>query len=104
MSHVAPLPGFGEKSQQKYLEGIELLRRYQGRSRMDVGLMFGRALESRVAAIPGVSRAQLAGSARRRRETIGDLDIVVAAEPADHDAVVKAILSLPGIALSLIHI
>ena len=98
MGHVAPLPGFGEKSQQKYLEGIELLRRYQGRSRMDVGLMFGRALESRVAAIPGVSRAQLAGSARRRRETIGDLDIVVAAEPADHDAVIKAILSLPGIA------
>ncbi|MEK9739179.1 MAG: PHP domain-containing protein, partial [Euryarchaeota archaeon] len=83
---------------QKYLEGIELLRRYQGRSRMDVGLMFGRALEARVAAIPGVSRAQLAGSARRRRETIGDLDIVVAAEPTDHEAVVKAILSLPGIA------
>ena len=98
MGHVAPLSGFGEKSQQKYLEGIELLRRYQGRSRMDVGLMFGRALEARVAAIPGVSRAQLAGSARRRRETIGDLDIVVAAEPADHEAVVKAILSLPGIA------
>ncbi len=98
MGHVAPLSGFGEKSQQKYLEGIELLRRYQGRSRMDVGLMFGRALEARVAAIPGVTRAQLAGSARRRRETIGDLDIVAAAELADHDAVVEAILSFPGIA------
>ena len=60
--------------------------------------MFGRALEARVASIPGVSRAQLAGSARRRRETIGDLDIVAAAEPEDHDSVVKAILSLPGIA------
>ena len=98
MGHIAPLSGFGEKSQQKYLEGIELLRRYQGRSRMDVGLIFGRALEARVAAIPGVTRAQLAGSARRRRETIGDLDIVAAAEPVDHDSVIEAILSFPGIA------
>ena len=37
---------------------------------MDVGLMFGRALEARVASIPGVSRAQLAGSARRRVEKL----------------------------------
>jgi len=98
MGHIAPLSGFGEKSQKKYLEGIELLRRYQGRSRMDVGLSFGRAMEARIAAIPGVVKAQLAGSARRRRETIGDLDIVAAAMPKDHDSVIKEILNLPGIA------
>ena len=98
MGHVAPLSGFGEKSQQKYLEGIDLLRRYQGRSRMDVGLLYGQALEERVSAIPGVMRAELAGSARRRRETIGDIDIVVGAEPADHDSVIEAILAFPGIA------
>ena len=96
--HVAPLPGFGKKSEQKYLEGIELLRRYQGRSRMDVGLLYGQALEERIAQIPGVRRAQLAGSARRRRETIGDLDIVAGADPDDHDAITEAILALPGIA------
>ena len=98
MGHVSPLSGFGEKSQQKYLEGIDLLRRYQGRSRMDVGLLYGQALEERVSAIPGVMRAELAGSARRRRETIGDIDIVVGAEPADHDSVIEAILAFPGIA------
>ena len=98
MGHIAPLSGFGEKSQQKYLEGIELLRRYQGRSRMDVGLLYGQALEDRVSIIPGVIRAELAGSARRRRETIGDLDIVVGAEPGDHDSVIEAILDFPGIA------
>ena len=98
MGHIAPISGFGEKSQKKYLEGIELLRRYQGRSRMDVGLSFGRAMEARIAAIPGVVKAQLAGSARRRRETIGDLDIVAAAMPKDHDSVIEAILNLPGIA------
>jgi len=98
MGHIAPLSGFGEKSQQKYLEGIELLRRYQGRSRMDVGLLYGQALEERVSNISGVIRAELAGSARRRRETIGDLDIVVGAEPGDHDSVIEAILAFPGIA------
>ena len=36
LGHVSPLSGFGEKSQKKYLEGIDLLRRYQGRTRMDV--------------------------------------------------------------------
>ena len=98
MGHIAPLSGFGEKSQQKYLEGIELLRRYQGRSRMDVGLLYGQALEERVSTISGVIRAELAGSARRRRETIGDLDIVVGAESGDHDSVIEAILAFPGIA------
>ena len=86
--HVAPLSGFGEKSQQKYLEGIELLRRYQGRSRMDVGLLYGRSLEDKISSMSGVVLAQLAGSARRRRETIGDLDIVVGANPQDHDSVI----------------
>ncbi len=98
MGHIAPLAGFGDKSQQKYLDGIELLRRYQGRSRMDIGLTFGRAFEARIAAVPGVVKAQLAGSARRRRETIGDLDIVAAALPEDHDSVIESILSFPGIA------
>ena len=98
MGHVAPLSGFGEKSQQKYLEGIELLRRYQGRSRMDVGLLYGRSLEENISSMPGVILAQLAGSARRRRETIGDLDIVVGANPQNHESVIQSILELPGIA------
>ena len=96
--HVAPLSGFGEKSQQKYLEGIELLRRYQGRSRMDVGLLYGRSLEDKISSMSGVILAQLAGSARRKRETIGDLDIVVGANSQDHDSVIQSILELPGIA------
>ena len=96
--HVAPLSGFGEKSQQKYLEGIDLLRRYQGRSRMDVGLLYGRSLEDKISSMSGVILAQLAGSARRKRETIGDLDIVVGANSQDHDSVIQSILELPGIA------
>ena len=77
LNHISSLPGFGEKSQKKIYDGIDLLRRYQGRTRMDVGLLFGQALEERISLIQGVEKAQLAGSARRKRETIGDLDTVV---------------------------
>ncbi len=95
---VSQLDGFGDKSQQKILDGIELLARFQGRRRLNVGLLYGEAFEALVALIEGVQHAQLAGSARRRRETIGDIDIVAAVEPDDVEAVSAAILSLPGIA------
>ena len=52
---VADLDGFGEKSQQKLLDGIELLARFKGRRRLNVGLLYGEAFEAQVANIPGVS-------------------------------------------------
>jgi len=98
LDHISSLPGFGEKSQKKIFDGIDLLRRYQGRTRMDVGLLFGRSLEEKISLIEGVEKAQLAGSARRRRETIGDLDIVVSSLLENHQKVIQEILGLPGIA------
>ncbi len=98
LDHISSLPGFGKKSQKKIFDGIDLLRRYQGRTRMDVGLLFGRSLEEKISLIEGVEKAQLAGSARRRRETIGDLDIVVSSLAINHQTVIQEILGLPGIA------
>jgi len=95
---ISPLEGFGEKSQQKILDGIDLLARFQGRRRLNVGLLYAEAFEAMVAKIDGVEHAQLAGSARRRRETIGDLDIVAAVKPEDVEAVTEAILAIPDIA------
>ena len=95
---VAELKGFGAKTQARLLDGIDLLARFRSRRRLDIGLMYGEAFQSRVATIPGVQHATLAGSARRRRETIGDLDLVVAVDQTDHAAVAEAILALPGIA------
>ncbi|HIA24994.1 MAG: hypothetical protein CXX81_03690 [Methanobacteriota archaeon] len=95
---VEKLAGFGAKSQQKILDGIDLLARFQGRRRLNVGLLYGEAFEALVARIGGVEHAQLAGSARRRRETIGDLDIVAAVRPENIDAVTQAILNIPNIA------
>ena len=95
---IAPMKGFGEKSQQRMLNGIELLSRFRARRRLDVGLMYGEAFQSKIAELDGVIKAQLAGSARRRKETIGDLDLVVAVKSENHEMVSKAILGLPGIA------
>ena len=95
---IAGLKGFGAKSQQKMLDGIELLARFRARRRLDVGLMYGEAFEQKIASIDGVIKAQLAGSARRRKETIGDLDVVVGVLDEDKAKVSEAILALPGIA------
>lgn len=95
---IASLQGFGVKSQEKYLEGIELLRRYQGRSRMDIGLAYGRSLEDKISQIPNVLKAQLAGSARRMRETIGDLDIVLSAKIEHQEKIINQIMNFSGIA------
>ncbi|MDP6900166.1 MAG: helix-hairpin-helix domain-containing protein [Candidatus Thalassarchaeaceae archaeon] len=92
------LDRMGSKSEQKVLDGIELLKRFSGKRRLDVGLLYGQALEARITSMQGVHRAQLAGSTRRRKELIGDLDIVAAVNPSDVDEVTEQILSLSGIA------
>ncbi len=97
-NEVAPMKGFGAKSQQRILDGIDLLARFSARRRLDIGLRYGQTFLSMIAKLAGVERAELAGSARRRRETIGDLDIVAAVQPSDVEMVTNAILSLNGIA------
>ena len=97
-NEVAPMKGFGAKSQQKILDGIDLLARFSARRRLDIGLRYGQTFLSMIKDLPGVERAELAGSARRRRETIGDLDIVAAVKPEDVESVTNEILSLKGIA------
>lgn len=95
---IAPMKGFGKKSQQRMLDGIELLARFRARRRLDIGLMYGEAFQAKISGLDGVIKAQLAGSARRRKETIGDLDLVVAVHDDEHEKVAEAILGLPGIA------
>ncbi len=97
-NEISPLKGFGSKSQQRILDGIDLLARFSARRRIDIGLRYGQTFLSMINNLEGVSRAELAGSARRRKDTIGDLDIVAAVAPEDVESVTKSILSLKGIA------
>ena len=97
-NEVAPMKGFGAKSQQKILDGIDLLARFSARRRLDIGLRYGQTFLSMILKLDGVERAELAGSARRRKETIGDLEIVAAVKPEDVERVANEILSMKGIA------
>jgi len=74
---------FGERSEQKILRGIELLRQASGRHPIGDVLPLAREIETRLAKLAAVERAAIAGSLRRRKETIGDLDfLVVSKQPA----------------------
>jgi len=74
---IKSLPGFGKKSEEKILRGIEILRRTGDRRLLGDVLPLARHLEMEMESLPGVQRATVAGSVRRRRETVGDFDFVV---------------------------
>ncbi|MGH7857597.1 MAG: helix-hairpin-helix domain-containing protein [Candidatus Binatia bacterium] len=77
---IRSLPRFGEKMEQKILRGIGFLQ--SGSLRLPIGkaLPLARELEARLRMIAGVREVAIAGSIRRRRETIGDLDLLAVAE------------------------
>ncbi len=74
---IRKLQGFGEKSEQKILTGIEFLKKSGGRFLLGNALPVASAIEERLKNFPAVERAIAAGSTRRRKETIGDIDILV---------------------------
>jgi DNA polymerase (family 10) len=76
------LPGMGAKSEQKVLAGIEALKRRSGRTLLGVALPLAEAMLEALRQVKGVVQAAPAGSLRRRRETVGDLDLLAAAEDA----------------------
>ncbi|MCA8412541.1 MAG: DNA polymerase/3'-5' exonuclease PolX [Burkholderia multivorans] len=81
--HVRALPGFGAKTEAQLLDALdERLRRTPRRCLLPVATDVLAPLLERLRAVPGVIEAVAAGSVRRRRETVGDLDILVSARDA----------------------
>ena len=78
--HLSDLPGMGAKSEQKVLAGIEALKRRSGRTSLGVAWPLAYAMLAELQAVKGVVQAAPAGSLRRMRETVGDLDLLVASE------------------------
>ncbi len=78
------LPRMGKKTEDRLLRAIEALDRH-GDDRSPIGDVWPVAQEilQMLGAVPGVSKTAVAGSLRRMKETIGDLDLLVAAETAD---------------------
>ncbi len=93
---LAGLPGMGKKSEEKILAGLESMARRSGRTPLGDALPFAEEQMALLRKVKGVKAVEAAGSLRRRRDTVGDLDILVAAE--DSEPVMEAFTSQPLVA------
>jgi DNA polymerase (family X) len=89
------LPGMGEKSEIQIISGIESLGRRSGRIPLGRAWPLAQKILALLKQVEGVTAAEPAGSLRRMRATVGDLDILVAAK--DSGPVMEAFTTLPGV-------
>lgn len=94
-NRLKDLAGFGEKTQSKLLEGIEYVKKFQGRFLLSDALPIAEKLAEFLRAHSFVEQAQVAGSIRRCVETVKDIDIVVASSQPER--VSEAAAVMPGV-------
>jgi DNA polymerase (family 10) len=90
------LKGFGPKSEEKLAQSLARLEEQGavGRTPISVALPLAERIVAHLGALPGVVHASTCGSLRRFSETIGDVDILVAAEPAAAESVMEALCAM----------
>ena len=93
---IAKLERFGKKSEEKILKGIEFLKKSGGRQVLGFLLPEIRQIEKTIKDFPEVEEAIVAGSVRRRKETIGDIDILATSKRPEK--VMERFLNLPQVA------
>jgi DNA polymerase (family 10) len=92
---IRKLEGFGEKSEQNILEGIEFVKKNSGRMLLGYVWPYVEKLVEELRSMKEVQNISPAGSLRRKKETIGDIDILVATdEPAK---VMEKFTSMPDV-------
>lgn len=95
------LKGFGPKTEENLLHGIGLLRQAGDRILLNTAMQTAEDVLGRLTELTGCVRCAYAGSLRRMRETIGDVDILVAAD--DSAPFMDAFLNLPYTADVIAH-
>jgi DNA polymerase (family 10) len=88
---LAGLPRMGDKFTAKLLKGIEDYRRNSGRFRIDQARDQAERISELIRAFPGIDEITPAGSLRRGRETVGDLDLLVTGPACEPDVVAAAV-------------
>ncbi|RMD57682.1 PHP domain-containing protein, partial [Candidatus Woesearchaeota archaeon] len=96
ISHkICALQGFGEKSEKDILRGLRLLEKGSERKLLGFVLPLARNVKSFLERVDGVERVELAGSIRRMKKTVGDVDIlVISSKPKK---VIDAFASMPDV-------
>ncbi|MBZ4321381.1 DNA polymerase/3'-5' exonuclease PolX [Streptomyces huiliensis] len=87
------LKGFGEKTERNVLHGIELMQKAGGRILLSAATEAAERIVAELSRVPGCADCAYAGSLRRMRETIGDIDVLVAAD--DPEPFMEAFRALP---------
>ncbi|HTZ98238.1 MAG TPA: DNA polymerase/3'-5' exonuclease PolX [Terriglobales bacterium] len=98
---IRELPRMGEKQEAKLLKAIEDYRRIAGRFLLDTAETQAKKIIDHLRDYPGVEKVTPAGSLRRGRETVGDLDILVTGkaccDDAEREKLIERIIQLPGL-------
>ncbi|TMD03853.1 MAG: DNA polymerase/3'-5' exonuclease PolX [Chloroflexi bacterium] len=90
------LPGIKAKTEENILKGLAVLKRTESKTYFPEALLLADTLLVSLRALPGVLRAEVAGSVRRAQETVGDLDLLVAARQPERIA--AELVHLPQVA------
>jgi DNA polymerase (family 10) len=88
---LLPLPRMGQKFTDKLLKGIEDYRKNSSRFRIDVAREHAERISELIRLFPGIETITPAGSLRRGRETVGDLDLLVTGPACEADVVAAAV-------------
>ncbi len=79
-NRLAGLPNFGKRSQENILKGIEVLKKFKGKFLYAKIIEEARAIHEKIRDCKSVKRSSLAGSVRRKKEIVKDIDIVAATD------------------------
>ncbi len=91
---VAALAGFGKKTEDKILQGIGFLSQHADRHLYSEAEDLARQIQQALAQVDGVVRMEVAGSLRRRRETVKDIDMLISIADDADDAVRSKIMDI----------
>lgn len=94
---LAKLEGFGEKTEENILKGIELLRKHVDKHLYPRAKEAAESVFQVISKQKGVMRSAIAGSLRRRKEVIGDIDILVSAKKSDAPKLTNVFTSHPDV-------
>ena len=95
---VQELDGFGKKSVEKILRAIQDFRKHQGRFLRAEAVQYLRPVLEHLEGVDAIQRLEVAGSYRRGKETVGDIDLLALVEKeGDRAAVMEAFTGAPGV-------